>query len=75
MKDETEKLAAAEKHGYEAGKAYWEPSEYHKEIWRKEARIEERKEIYDDLIKIADKTENEGLRSGVEGYFKDQLSV
>jgi len=23
---------------YEAGRAYWEPSEYHKDIWRKEAR-------------------------------------
>ena len=32
----TELLSQREQAAYEAGKAYWEPSEHHKEVWRKE---------------------------------------
>jgi len=31
--------------GFEDGKSYWEPSEFHKNIWREEGAAKEREEL------------------------------
>lgn len=44
-----DKLRKVEESVYQKGKAYWEPSEAHKEVWRQEGYQRGKKEVIDRI--------------------------
>lgn len=52
-------FAAAQAYGESLGKAYWEPAEVHKDVWRREGAAAERVKTLKELLSMKREAHNE----------------